>query len=135
MLVKASKLEIIKKISIKPIKQVEMFTKWLPLIVGKPGAETLCPLPSDDIMKGVKDDKSANAGQKRAAKRKINEVTKALGMEDVTAAQESAITVVEPLAIEQEAEHNNASVALSLDKSNVSTDTVVVPNKYDEETD
>ena len=53
MLVKASKLEVINKIGIKPIKQVEMFTKWLPLIVGKPGAEILCPLPSDDIMKGL----------------------------------------------------------------------------------
>ena len=71
-----------------------MYTKWLPLIVGKSGADILCPLPSDEIMKGVKDDKNAKAGQKRAAKRKINEVTKTLGIEDVTAAQEIAITVV-----------------------------------------
>ena len=88
-----------------------MYTKWLPLIVGKPGAEILCPLPSDDIMKGVKDDKNAKAGQKRAAKRKINEVAIVSGTEDILPVQENAMTVVEQLAIEQE-----------------------VQNKYDEDT-
>ena len=111
-----------------------MFTKWLPLIVGKPGADTLCPLPSDDIMKGVKDDKNVKAGKKRAAKRKMNEVNQAFLMEDVTVAQESAITVVKPLAIDQDTDHNNVSTALSADKSGVSTNTVVVRNKYDEDT-
>ena len=62
------------------------------------------------------------------------DVTKTVDIENVTTAQESAITVVQPLAIEQETKHNNASVALSVDKSNVATDTVTVPEKYEEDT-
>ena len=107
MLIEASKPETIQKIGIKPINKVEMYTKWLPLIVGKPSADTLCPLPSDDIMKGVKEDKNMKAGQKRAAKRKVNKLT----------AKEGSITYSQPLTIQEAAGHNNALVALSVAES------------------
>ena len=96
--VQGSKPETIAKPGIKPIKQVEMFTKWLPLIEGKPGSEELCPKPSDEVMNMVKKSKNAKAGEKWVAKRK-----RALGVAPmITDANvtEGAITVAQPLGID-----------------------------------
>ena len=98
--VQGSKPETIAKPGIKPIKQVEMFTKWLPLIEGKPGSEELCPKPSDEVMNMVKKSKNAKAGEKRVAKRK-----RALGIAPkITDANvtEGAITVAHPLGIDED---------------------------------
>ena len=75
MLVKESELETIAKAGIKSIKQVEMYTKWLPLTVGKSGADILCALSSDEIMNSFNNDKNTKAVEKKAAKRKRNKLS------------------------------------------------------------
>lgn len=51
-------LQVLPTFGIKPIKQVELYTKWGPLFKKKARA-ILCPRPSDDIIKKVKNDYKA----------------------------------------------------------------------------
>ena len=75
MLVKETELETIAKAGNRAIKQVEMYTKQLPLTVGKSGTYILCPLPPDEIMKSFDNDKNAKAVEKKPAKRKRNKLS------------------------------------------------------------
>ena len=77
-----------------------MYTKWLPLILDKPGSDILCPKPSDEVMNSVKQDKNTKAGEKRATKRKRAQEGGPLAIADATAAQ-GDITVAQPLVIDQ----------------------------------
>ena len=55
----------LEKIGLRPIKQVEMWSKWGPLIGTKEDRDALCPKPSDEIIKQVKGDKAAKAAGKK----------------------------------------------------------------------
>ena len=64
--VRESVLEGLKKIGLKPIKQVELWSKWGPLIQDEVERNALCPKPPDEIISKVKGDKSKNAAAKKA---------------------------------------------------------------------
>ena len=55
----SAELQPLVKPGIKPIKQVRIFTKWLPLCKGKQWYNKICPKPSDEAMKSVKDSNNA----------------------------------------------------------------------------
>ena len=76
-----------------------MFTKWLPLIVGKPGREVLCPKPSDEVMSKVKNDKNTKDGEKLISKRKRSQGEAPLIADLIVT--EATVIVVHPLAIDQ----------------------------------
>ena len=58
------------KPGIAPIKQVEMHTKWYPLMKNHPDALILCPQPSFEVTESVRTNKHAKAADKRQVKRK-----------------------------------------------------------------
>ena len=60
------------RIGLKPIKQVEMWSKWEPLIGNEEDRDTLCPKPSDEIIAKVKGDKAAKATGKKVAATTLN---------------------------------------------------------------
>ena len=64
--IRESVLEGLKKIGLKPIKQVELWSKWGPLIQDKDERNALCPKPPDEIIRKVKGDKSKKAAAKKA---------------------------------------------------------------------
>ena len=65
--VKDRVLEGLEKIGLRPIKMVEMWSKWGPLIEDEVERNLLCPKPSDAIISQVKGDKAAKATSKRTA--------------------------------------------------------------------
>ena len=64
--IRESVLEGLKKIGLKPIKQVELWSKWGPLIQDEVERNALCPKPPDEIISKVKGDKSKKAAAKKA---------------------------------------------------------------------
>ena len=64
----AEELKVIEHAGIKLIKQVELYTKWRPLLPFYVHDDT-CPRPSNDIMKKVKDDRAAKVAKKKKGKR------------------------------------------------------------------
>ena len=53
-------LKVLKEPGIRPIKQVELFQKWRPLLP-KEKRDITCPKPSEDVMTKVRNDKRAKA--------------------------------------------------------------------------
>lgn len=68
-------LNVLKSPGIRPIKQVELYTKWRTLIPDVNDREETCPRPSDEIIESVKKQKNSKAAAKAAAKkRKIGDI-------------------------------------------------------------
>ena len=65
-------LKVLKTPGIKPIKQVELYQKWRPLLPVK-AREITCPKPSDEIMKKVKSDRAAKKRSKNRVEESGNE--------------------------------------------------------------
>ena len=63
-------LNVLKSPGIRPIKQVELYTKWRTLIPDVNDREETCPRPSDEILESVKKQKNSKAAAKAAAKRR-----------------------------------------------------------------
>ena len=63
-------IQNLNKPGIAAIKQVEMYTKWLPLIKHQPGSHILCPKPLLAVSEGVRTKKNTKAADKRQVKRK-----------------------------------------------------------------
>ena len=62
-------LEKLEPPGLAPIKQVEMYTKWRPLL--KPcNQEITCPRPSEDVIQKVKNEQNAKARNKRGMDKK-----------------------------------------------------------------
>ena len=86
--------------------------------MGKPGSEVLCPKPFDEVMSKVKNDKNAKAGEKWIIKKKRAQGEAPLNADaiviegTITVVHSLAIDqdVVQPLAIEQEAEEKNVKI-------------------------
>ena len=71
--IKDSELVPLKKIGLRPIKQVEMWSKWGPLIGIKEERDALCPKPSDEVIAKVKGDKADKAAGKKSSATTITE--------------------------------------------------------------
>jgi len=63
-------LNVLKSPGIRPIKQVELYTKWWTLIPDVNDREETCPRPSDEIIESVKKQKNSKAAAKAAAKKR-----------------------------------------------------------------
>lgn len=59
---------------LKPIKQVELWKKWGPLLPEGAREET-CPRPSDDVIKSIKD-RNSEKGRLKAKQKKLQNATK-----------------------------------------------------------
>ena len=57
------------KPGIKPIKQIELATKWCPL-VPEEFQDNVCPIPSQDVIDQFKTDKNKKKGQPKKTKYK-----------------------------------------------------------------
>lgn len=62
-------LKVLEPPGLRPIKQVELFSKWAPLLP-KYAADITCPRPSDDVMKVVRDEKRSKAALSHSKKKK-----------------------------------------------------------------
>ena len=60
--------EVLPKPGISAIKQVELYTKWRPLIHNRVACDSICPKPTDDVLKMVKNAKNLKASEKRNTK-------------------------------------------------------------------
>ena len=67
-------LKTLKPQPLRPIKQVELYTKWGPLLP-KWAAEITCPRPSDEVIKGVKENRNKK-NRKKAADKKAGQKRK-----------------------------------------------------------
>ena len=63
-ILKYGKVEVIKAPGLKPIKQVDLYQKWRPLVPNE-YADEICPKPPDSVLAMVKNE--------RAEKQKVNE--------------------------------------------------------------
>lgn len=63
-----NELKVLTPPGLRPIKQVELYSKWAP-IMPKWAADITCPKPSDEVMKSVRAEKTSKAAAKRKAKR------------------------------------------------------------------
>ena len=62
-------LKVLKAPGLRPIKQVELFTKWAPLLPAEDALVT-CPKPPESVLKLVRDERRVKAATKRVTKRK-----------------------------------------------------------------
>ena len=61
-------LNVLDAPGLRPIKQVELYTKWRPLLPPHAAAVT-CPKPTDEVLNMVRDEKKSKAAAKRVAKK------------------------------------------------------------------
>ena len=65
-------LKVLKEPGIRPIKQVELYQKWRPLLP-KEKRDLTCPKPTAEVMTKVRDDKRAKAATARKRKKIDND--------------------------------------------------------------
>ena len=70
-------MEGLKKIGLKPIKQVKLWSKWGPLIQDEEERNSLCPKSTDEIISKVKGNKTKKSAVKKAAAKALLEGTSA----------------------------------------------------------
>ena len=68
-ILKYGKVEVIKATGLKPIKQVELYKKWRPLLPEE-YADEICPKPPDSILEMVKNERAEKQKAKKAPKKK-----------------------------------------------------------------
>ena len=68
-ILKYGKVEVIEATWLKPIKQVELYKKWRPL-VPEEYADEICPKPSDSVFEMVKNERSEKQKAKKSPKKK-----------------------------------------------------------------
>ena len=66
-ILKYGKVEVIKAPGLKPIKQVELYQKWRPL-VPEEFADEICPKPPDSILETVKNERAEKKAKKAPKK-------------------------------------------------------------------
>ena len=66
-ILKYGKVEVIKAPGLKPIKQVELYQKWRPL-VPEEFADKICPKPPDSILETVKNERAEKKAKKAPKK-------------------------------------------------------------------
>ena len=68
-ILKYGKVEVIKAPGLKPIKRVELYKKWRPL-VPEEYADEICPKPPNSVLEMVKNEKAEKQKAKKAQKKK-----------------------------------------------------------------
>ena len=63
-------LKVLKPPGMKPIKEVELYTKWRPLLP-KECQDDTCPKPSEEVMTKIKNDRCAKAHKRSMMRKKI----------------------------------------------------------------
>ena len=66
---KYGKIDLIKSLGLKPIKQVELYTKWWPLVPDE-YTDDICPKPHESVFEMVKKDKAEKRTAKEVTKKK-----------------------------------------------------------------
>ena len=68
-ILKYGKVDLIKSLGLKPIKQVELYTKWRPLVPDE-YKDSICPKPHESVFEMVKKDKAEKRTAKEVTKKK-----------------------------------------------------------------
>jgi len=70
MLLRHGKSQVITQPELKPIKQVELYTKWRP-VVPEEFRDHICPKPPDHVLELVKKQKAEKQKAKKTPQKKV----------------------------------------------------------------